>query len=1036
VDRIAPRAAEERPMKSAERSKWNLCAYALAAALGTFAAPAQISPSAYRALGQTSLNYNGLNLVQGIELNTPSGIALDTRGAQAHLYIADTANCRVLAWQNVASYQIGDAPTLVLGQPGPQYSGPLGIGVYGFNAPLGVAVDPTTGNLYIADFGDNRVVRYPSPFDNPGATQPDAVYGQPNFATFGAGATSAVSLSQPRAVAVDAAGNLWVADAGNNRVLRFGAAVLNNPAPVAADTVVGQSNFSANLANQGGATSATGLNTPTGLAVDAQNNLYVSDFNNTRVLKFAAPVGANGSGQAASAVWGESDFVSHGVPQQATSSSLAGPAGVAVDASGNLYVAVPHDNRVLMFPPASTSTGAAANGVFGQPDFVTNTANTNAFPQASPNTLSAPTDVKVDGAGNVFIADTANNRVIRIPAGSKSATQVWGQSDFVSNGVNQIKPSSISLPYSMAIDYSQSPYALYVSDTNNNRVLVWKDSVRFQSGDPADLVIGQPNLRTAAPNVDSGTSQKPTSTSLSGPTGIAVDPNGTLYVADAGNNRVLRYPRPVGQQGRITPDAVIGQTGFTTSNSAIVSASSLNAPGGVAIGLNGDLFVADSGNNRVLEYLAGAGTGAVAIRVYGQANMNSALKPSQLSAQTLSSPQGVYVDQASNLYVADSGANRVVVYSNTPVAATSGDPATYIIGQGSFFGAAGGTALKTPTGIGVDGGGQIYVADSGNNRVLIFPSLILLPQAGGVASGVVGQPNLTGFSPNWDGQNGLTSADALSSPVGVYLDRQNTLYVGDAGNNRVLQFLKLGVVVNGATFQAGNPVAPGSIATIGGNALASQTGQATGTTWPTTMVDRQVVFNDQLAAPLYFVGLNQINFQIPSNAALGSNRLAVRLADTGELVAGGSVVVAAASPGLFTSTQNGAGQAAALNQDNTVNGPSNPALAGSTVQLYGTGQGQVTPPVTDGTAAPSQPLSWTVAVPTTDPNACLNSQPSLCVAVGSTGFGGIEYSGLAPGYIGLWQINVTIPKGTPSGNVALRVIIDGAPSNLVTIAVK
>ena len=1023
-------------MKSAERSNWNCCAYALAAALGTFAAQAQISPSAYRALGQTNLNYNGLNLVQGLELNSPSDIVLDTRGAQVHLYIADTVNSRVLAWQNATSYQIGDAPSLILGQPGPQYSGPLGIGAYGFNAPLGIAVDPTTGNLYIADFGDNRVLRYPAPFDNPGVTQPDAVYGQPNFTTFAAGAPSAVSMSQPRAVAVDTAGNLWVADAGNNRVLRFSAAVLNNPAPVAADTVIGQANFSGNLANQGGTTSATGLNVPTGLAVDGQNNLYVSDFNNMRVLRYTAPVGANGSGQAASAVWGEPDFGTHGVPQQATASSMQGPEGLAVDAGGNLYVAVPRDNRVLVFPPAGTPSAAGANNVFGQSDFVTTTANTGAFPQASPNTLATPMDVTVDSAGNVFIADAGNNRVIRIPAGSKSAAQVWGQSDFVSNGANRIKPSSINLPYQMAIDYSQSPFALYVSDVSNNRVLVWKDSVRFQSGDPADMVIGQPNLRTSAPNVDSGATQKPTSTSLAGPTGIAVDSNGTLYVADATNNRVLRYPRPAGQQGRITPDAVIGQTSFTTSNSAIVSASSLNAPGGVAIGPNGDLFVADTGNNRVLEYAAGSGTGAAAIRVFGQANMNSSLKPGQLSAQTLASPQGVYVDQASNLYVADSGANRVVVYSNTQVAAASGDPATYVLGQGSFSGSAGGTALKTPAGIGVDSAGQIYVADAGNNRILIFPSLIQLPQAGGTAAGVVGQPNLTSFSANWDGQNGLTSGDALSSPVGVYLDRQDTLYVGDAGNNRVLQFLKLAVVVNGATFQAGNPVAPGSIATIGGKALASQTGQATGSTWPATMVNRQVVLNDQLAAPLYFVGLNQINFQIPSNAALGSNRLAVRLADTGELVAGGSVAIAAASPGLFTSTQNGTGQAAALNQDNTVNGPSNPALAGSTVQLYGTGQGQVTPSVTDGTSAPSQPLSWTVAVPTTDPNACLNSQPSLCVAVGSTGFGGIQYSGLAPGYIGLWQINVTIPKGTPSGNVAFRVIIDGAPSNLVTIAVK
>src|SRR5207248_801377 len=97
--------------------------------------------------------------------------------------------------------------------------------------------------------------------------------------------------------------------------------------------------------------------------------------------------------------------------------------------------------------------------------------------------------------------------------------------------------------------------------------------------------------------------------------------DGTLYVADAGNNRVLRYPRPVNQSGRITPNAVIGQADFTSSTSAAVSSSSLSLPTGVALGPTGTLFVADAGNNRVLEFSAGSGSSASAIRVYGQPNM-------------------------------------------------------------------------------------------------------------------------------------------------------------------------------------------------------------------------------------------------------------------------------------------------------------------------------------------------------------------------------------------------------------------------------
>ena len=993
-------------------------------------AQAQLSSSAYRVLGQTDFHFNGLNMVQGVELYAPAGVALDPRGGQTHIYIADNGNSRVLAWADVNTYQIGDAPALVLGQPGPQYSNPQGIGQKGFSGATGLAVDPTTGNLYVSDTGNNRVLRFSAPFANPNRIEPDAVYGQASFTTRAA-ATTNNGLNQPRGVAFDAAGNLWIADTGNNRVVRYPASVLNSATQPAADLAIGQSNLTTGSANGGGPVSASGFDTPVALAFDAQNNLYVSDFGNTRVLRFAAPVTAN---EAATAVWGEANFATRGVPQQATASSMAGPAGLSVDNNGNLYVAVPGDNRVLIFPVA-TAIGASATAVLGQTDFTTTTANTSAAPLTSPGSLAQPADVKVDPSGNVFVADSGNNRVVEFPSGQKSAVRVWGQGDFVSNGPNRIKPGSLSYPYKMAIDYSAAPFALYVSDTANNRVLVWKDSVRFRSGDPADLAIGQPNLFTAAANVDSQGSSKPTQTGLAAPEGIAVNQaDGTLYVADRGNNRVLRYHRPVTQAGRITPDAVIGQVDFTSSASALVTAGSLNAPGGVAIGPNGDLFVADSGNNRVLEYAAGAGNGAAAIRVYGQPSMTSSVRSAQVSAQTLTSPQGIAVDQGSNLYVADTGANRVLIFPNTQNAPVAGMPATFVLGPANFGSSASG--LKAPMDVAVDSAGGIYVSDQGNNRVLNFQSLVFLPLAGATPNGVVGQQSVSGNVANWDSTDGLATADGLYAPAGIYVDRQDTLYVGDPGNNRALQFLKSGAVVNAATFQASVPIGQGSLATLFGSGLAADKATASAAPWPGALVNRQVVINDQVQAPVYFVGPGQVNFQMPSNAPLGAGRVAVRLADTGELVAGGSVVIAAAAPGLFTASQNGSGQAAAVNQDGTINGPNNPAPAGSTILLYGTGQGQVSPAVADGSAAPSSPLAQTVAVPTSNGTTCLNNQPSMCVAVGGTGFGNVIYSGLAPGYVGLWQINVTIPAGTPAGNVPVRVIINGTPSNTVTVAVR
>jgi uncharacterized protein (TIGR03437 family) len=998
------------------------------AAAGTI--EAQVSSTAYRALGQPDLRQNALNEAQGVELYGPGGIALDTRGGQTHIYIADTQNSRILAWADTASYQIGAAPALILGQPGPQYTNPLGIGAKGLTGPSGLAVDPTTGNLYVADTNDNRVVRFPAPFSNPTRVEPDTVYGQPGFSTFTAAAPSASSLNQPDAVAVDSTGNLWVADSNNNRVLRFNATTLNNVTPPAADMVIGQASFVSGVANAGGL-SAAAFSTPTGLAFDAQNNLFVADYNNTRILKFAAPLSPSTPNPSASAVWGQSNFTTRGIPPQATASSLQGPTSVAVDASGNVYVAVPLDNRVLVFP----SSGGAAKSVYGQTDFVTTTPNTGSYPLASASSLFAPQSIAIDAGGNVLIADTSNNRVLEFPAGAKAATLVWGQTDFVSDGPNEIKPVSVAIGYSMAIDYSSSPYALYVSDYRNNRVLVWTDSAHFATGDPANLVIGQPNLRTGAPNVDTqGSTTIPSATGLWQPAGLAVTGNGTLYVADSGNNRVLRFPRSaINQSGRITPDAVIGQSNFGSSTSALVSASSLKNPGGLAIGPNGDLFVADDGNNRVLEFPAGAGNAAVALRVYGQPSMNSSLRSPQLSAQTMAGPQGLAVDQGSNLYVVDTGDNRVLIFPNTESAPIAGMAATFVIGPASFASSAG--TLKQPIDVATDSSGNIYVSDELNNRVLIYPSLVFLPVAGGTATGVVGQQTTSGTKPNWDSPDGLGTADSLNSPLGVYIDRQDTLYVGDAGNSRVLQFLKPAAVVNAATFQANIAVAPGSLASLFGNGFASGTTTISAATWPTVTLDRQVVINDQLAAPLYYFSSTQVNFQVPSNAPLGTERIAVRLADTGELVAGGTLQVQAAAPGIFAQNQAGTGPGSVRNQDGSLNTASNPAPAGSVVSIYGTGQGQVSPAVPDGTGAPISTLSSTVAVPTTNSQTCDTSANSMCVAFGSQ-FAIVQFSGLAPGFIGLWQINVYVPTGLGTGAVTADVFIDGSPSNRVTIAVK
>lgn len=1031
-------------LESSKQKKWLsrssylwLTALAVPCAAGNLA----LSLSAYRALGQPNLQDNGVNIVGAGTLNAPEGVAVDGSG---HLYVADTFNHRILAWDSATSFQNGAPASLVLGQPNSQQSIPEGIGAKGLAFPASVAVDPTTGNLFVADDGNNRVLRFPQPFANTANTEPDAVYGQPGFSTRTAntGGITNNSLNSPTAVACDNQGNLWVSDTGNNRVLRFPASVLNAAAP-AADVVLGQANATTGAANRGGVVSNSGFSSPRGLAFDSKNNLYVADFLNARVLGFQAPVTSTST---AAMVFGQSKFTTRTVPAVPTASSLAGPTGLALDASGALYVAVPGDNRVLVFPPGAAS-GAPATRVIGQPDFSTNTINTGAFPQASATSLASVVGLAVDSQGDLLAADTGNNRVLFFAAKATTATGVLGQTGFTGNGPNQIKPGSLNSAYKIAIDYSAAPFALYVSDTNNNRVLIWKDAAHFHTGDPADLVIGQPSLLTALPNIDGGAKLTPSATDLFAPRGIAVASNGDLFVADSGNNRVLHYPRPVNQSGRITPDAVLGQPDFTSSSTETASASSLIAPGGLAIGPNGDLFVADTGNNRVLEFANGVTSGAAAIRVYGQTSFSAAALPSTVSAGTLSSPQGLVVDESYNLYVVDAGANRVVVFPDTSSAPQAGLPASLVLGQASFSSSAGGggpTGLRSPLDVALDSGGDIFVSDEANNRVAVFPSLVnLLLSAGPSYSAylAIGQQKLTGAAPNWDTTNGLATPEGLVAPAGLLVDRQDTLYVGDTGNNRVVQFLKQATLENAATAQSGAPVGQGAWCTLLGPALATETDSVSSGALPTTLADRQLVVNDEFLAPLSSVSSGAIKLVLPAEAPVGTQRIAARTADTGELVAGGPIVVAEYAPGLFTTNQQGNGQAMALNQDGTKNSTSNPAALGSVVSLFGTGQGPVTSPVPDGQPAPNSPDN-TVAQPTTDGNTCLSGHSYVCVALGGSGggsvFANVQYSGLAPGMVGVWELKFQIPSSGLLGNtIYVRAAIGGINlSNEVTLAVK
>jgi sugar lactone lactonase YvrE len=363
------------------------------------------------------------------------------------------------------------------------------------------------------------------------------------------------------------------------------------------------------------------------------------------------------------------------------------------------------------------------------------------------------------------LANMAPGTALAAPPDS-TADVVYGQlGSFTTNTINPVSANSLNFPDGAVLDSSGN---LYIADTNNQRVLFYP-----AGSTTATRVYGQGGSFTTA-NINNGGIS---ANSLSVPRGLALDSIGNLYLADAGNARVLFYP-----VGSTTATRVYGQGGnFTTDtvNNGGISANSLSLLAGIALDSNDNLYAADYNNSRVLFYPAGLTT---ATRVYGQGGSftTSTANNGGISANSLSFPNDVAVDSGDNLYVTDSN-NRVLFY---PMGFTT---ATRVYGQGGSFttntannGGVSANSLKLPLGVALDNQDNLYVADQLNNRVLFYPA------GNTTATFVYGQ--LGSFTTN-TANNGGINADSLSQPRRVVPDGNSGLYVVDEANNRALKYL-------------------------------------------------------------------------------------------------------------------------------------------------------------------------------------------------------------------------------------------------------
>jgi len=653
-------------------------------------------------------------------------------------------------------------------------------------------------------------------------------------------------------------------------------------------------------------------------------------------------------------------------------------AHLAFDDQGNLYIPDQLNNRVRRIDRNGIITTVAGNGEH---------AFSGHGVPALEAALDNPTSLAFDALGNLYIADQHNNRVRRVsPQGIITTFAGNGSHSFGGNG-GRATEAEIDFPGGLAVDAAGN---VYLSDTHSNQV---------RRVAPSGVIIGFAGTGEHGFGGDDGPANRAV---LDFPAGLAFDASGNLYIADQHNNRVRR----VSPDGRISTVAGTGTAGFTGDGGPAVNAQ-LDFPSAVAAGPDGNLYIADLRNNRVRR-VGGNGiiTTVVGSGVHGYSGDGG---PPLLAA--LDFPSGLAFDSGGNLYITDHHNFRIrKVNFNPPALALSAASLSFAVSAGGAVPAAQTLTLSNR------GAGSVAYS-IGTDQ----PWLTVNPVSGSLGAAAVlltVSVRVAGLGAGeYSGRITVEAPGASNNP-----QQARVILVVRGAAAPPPAFTAAGVV-HAATFAAG-AVAPGQLVSIFGANLgpAEGVGPALDPVTlriSTTRAGVSVLFND-LAGPLFFVRQDQINVQVPYElAGQSSVRMVVRNVDTTSAPV--TVAVTAAAPGIFAVSQ-GRGQAALLNQDFTTNSPSNPARRGSAVQIFLTGHGATAPAAVSG-QLPQAPY----AAPALPVSVALGGRPARTL-----------FTGLAPGLVGLLQINAVVPEDTtPGPDVALQVAVGGASSQPgVTLAVN
>ena len=348
----------------------------------------------------------------------------------------------------------------------------------------------------------------------------------------------------------------------------------------------------------------------------------------------------------------------------------------------------------------------------------------------------------MDSAGNIYIADEVNHRIRKLTLSTGNITTVAGTDTSGYNGDN-ISAISAQLMLPVGVTVDSSGN-IYIADTGNHRIRMVSGATQTKFGISMTVnrIYTIAGTGLASYGGDGATG---TSARLSNPAGVSVDSAGNIYIADTGNNRI----RKVDTDGIITTVAGAGGGSYDGEGSATLK--KLNIPTGVSVDSAGNIYIADTGNNRIRKVTAGTITTLVGTGSPGFSGDGGPAIDAQLNR-----PRGVTVDSSGDIYIADTNNNRIRKV-------TAGTITTLAISA----------QLSLPNGVTVDSVGNIYIADLGNQRIRMLPAAFVKERVAG-----------TGFQ-GYSGDGGLAVQATLKAARGVAVDTLGNVIVMDNENDAI-----------------------------------------------------------------------------------------------------------------------------------------------------------------------------------------------------------------------------------------------------------